>query len=86
MNLVESVRYRVSAISLTSGVAGSIEDEEAYVCEVIRHLSFFDLPIGVSIYPTDQTPDKLLALGVAEVKFNIEAATPELVCGDMPRS
>jgi biotin synthase-related radical SAM superfamily protein len=78
MNLVESVRHRVSAISLTSGVAGSIEDEEAYVCEVIRHLSFFDLPIGVSIYPTDKTPDKLFALGVAEVKFNIEAATPEL--------
>jgi biotin synthase-related radical SAM superfamily protein len=78
MDLVESVRHRVSAISLTSGVMGSIEDEEAYVCEVIDHLKFFGLPIGVSIYPTDQTADKLHALGVAEVKFNIEAATPEL--------
>ncbi|MGD0535706.1 MAG: radical SAM protein [Methanoregula sp.] len=84
MNLVESVRHRVSAISLTSGVAGSIEDEEAYICEVIRHLSFFDLPIGVSIYPTDKTPDKLFALGVAEVKFNIEAATPELFAAICP--
>jgi biotin synthase-related radical SAM superfamily protein len=78
MDLVESVRHRVSAISLTSGVLGSIGEEEAYVCEVIGHLKFFGLPIGVSIYPTDQTPDKLYALGVAEVKFNIEAATPEL--------
>jgi biotin synthase-related radical SAM superfamily protein len=84
MNLVESVRHRISAISLTSGVAGSIEEEEAYVCEVIRHLAFFDLPIGVSIYPTDTTPDKLFALGVAEVKFNIEAATPELFAQQCP--
>lgn len=78
MDLVESVRHRITTISLTSGVMGSIEEEEAYVCEVIRHLTFFDLPIGVSIYPTDQTPNRLKALGVAEVKFNIEAATPEL--------
>jgi biotin synthase-related radical SAM superfamily protein len=78
MDLVESVRHRVNAISLTSGVRGSIEEEEAYVCEVIDHLKFFGLPLGVSIYPTDQTPDKLHALGVTEVKFNIEAATPAL--------
>ncbi|MGB8821708.1 MAG: radical SAM protein [Methanoregula sp.] len=78
MDLVESVRHRVGAISLTSGVLESIGEEESYVCEVIGHLKFFGLPIGVSIYPTDQTPDKLHALGVTEVKFNIEAATPEL--------
>ena len=84
MGMVESVRHRVSAISLTSGVMGSIEEEEAYVCEVIDHLRFFDLPIGVSIYPTDKTPDKLHALGAAEVKFNIEAATPELFAAMCP--
>jgi len=78
MDLVESVRHRVGAISLTSGVLESIGEEESYVCEVIDHLKFFGLPIGVSIYPTDQTPDKLHALGVTEVKFNIETATPEL--------
>ncbi|HNX18014.1 MAG TPA: radical SAM protein [Methanoregula sp.] len=78
MDLVESVRHRVSAIALTSGVAESVKEEEAYVCEVIKHLTFFDLPIGVSIYPTEKTPEKLHDLGVTEVKFNIEAATPEL--------
>ena len=36
----------------------------------------FDLPIGVSIYPTRNTPRLLWEAGVAEVKFNIEAATP----------
>jgi len=78
MELVESVRHRIHAISITSGVLGSIEEEEAYVLEVIRHLSFFDLPIGVSIYPLEKTPDRLKELGVVEVKFNLEAATPQL--------
>ncbi len=76
--MVESVRHRIHAISITSGVLDSIEEEEAYVLEVVKHLAFFDLPIGVSIYPTEKTPDRLKELGVAEVKFNLEAATPEL--------
>lgn len=78
VSLVDSVKDRISAISLTSGVAGSVEDEEAYVCDVIKNLTRFGLPIGVSIYPSGETPDRLHALGVVEVKFNIEAATPEL--------
>lgn len=78
MGMVESVRHRIGAISITSGVLESIEEEESYVIEVVKHLRVYDLPIGVSIYPTDQTPDRLRALGVAEVKFNLEAATPGL--------
>jgi biotin synthase-related radical SAM superfamily protein len=78
MGLVESVRHRIRAIAITSGVLSDVEEEEAYVIEVIKHLGFFGLPIGVSIYPTDKTPDRLKELGVVEVKFNIEAATPEL--------
>jgi biotin synthase-related radical SAM superfamily protein len=78
MAMVESVRHRVSSISITSGILDSIEEEESYVLEVVRHLLVYNLPIGVSIYPTDQTPDLLRALDVAEVKFNIEAATPGL--------
>jgi biotin synthase-related radical SAM superfamily protein len=76
--MVESVRDRIHAISITSGVLASIEEEEAYVLEVVKHLSCFNLPVGVSIYPTLTTPDRLKELGVTEVKFNIEAATPEL--------
>ncbi len=78
MQMVESVRHRIHAISITSGVLESIEEEETYVLEVVKHLAFFDLPIGVSIYPTEKTPERLKELGVAEVKFNLEAATPEL--------
>jgi biotin synthase-related radical SAM superfamily protein len=78
MGMVESVRHRIHAISITSGVLESIEEEETYVLEAVKHLSFFDLPVGVSIYPTEQTPERLKDLGVVEVKFNLEAATPEL--------
>ena len=64
MAMVESVRHRIHAISITSGVQESIEEEEAYVLEVVKHLAFFNLPIGVSIYPTEKTPDRLKELGV----------------------
>ena len=78
MGMVESVRHRIGAISITSGVLESIEEEESYVLDVVKHLWVYNLPIGVSIYPTDKTPNRLRAVGVAEVKFNLEAATPEL--------
>jgi len=76
--MVESVRDRIHAISITSGVLTSIEEEEAFVLEVVENLTSYNLPIGVSIYPTAGTPDRLKNIGVAEVKFNIEAATPDL--------
>ncbi|MEN6610373.1 MAG: radical SAM protein [Methanoregulaceae archaeon] len=76
--MVEPVLDRVDAISLTSGVLDTIEEEEHYVLEVVAALRRFDLPIGVTIYPLPETPSRLYALGVAEVKFNVEAATPVL--------
>jgi biotin synthase-related radical SAM superfamily protein len=78
VRMVESVRDRIHAISITSGVRTSIEEEEAYVLDVVRHLTTYKLPIGVSIYPTAMTPDRLKELSLTEVKFNLEAATPEL--------
>ena len=78
VRMVESVRDRIHAISITSGVLTSIEEEESYVLDVVRHLKTYNLPLGVSIYPTAMTPDRLKELGVTEVKFNLEAATPEL--------
>ena len=76
--MVESVRDRIHAISITSGVLNSIEEEEAYVLEVVKNLTSYNLPIGVSIYPTAGTPDRLKDIGITEVKFNLEAATPDL--------
>ena len=84
VDLVGAVAGSVDAISLTSGVAVSVEEEEEYVCRVVEALRRFDLPIGVSIFPTPATPERLHALGVAEVKFNLETATPELFAAYCP--
>jgi biotin synthase-related radical SAM superfamily protein len=79
VDLVRQVADRVDAISLTSGVVRSVEEEEQYIYKVIRELrKQFSLPIGVSIYPTERTPERLHALGVTEVKFNVETATDSL--------
>ncbi|WP_342679057.1 radical SAM protein [Methanofollis sp. UBA420] len=76
--MVRSVIGRIDAISLTSGVAGSIEEEERRTLDAVRALVPFGLPVGVSIYPTRDSPRLLKEAGAAEVKFNIEAATPGL--------
>jgi biotin synthase-related radical SAM superfamily protein len=85
-SLVDSVRDRIDAISLTSGVADTVKAEERRTIQVVRAVRQFDLPIGVSIYPTPETPQLLANEGVTEVKWNLEAATPELfahVCPDL---
>jgi len=85
--MVEAVKSRIDAISLTSGVLENIEEEEEYVLAVVRRLKRFGLPIGVSIFPGEHTADRLHALGVAEVKFNVEAANRDLfstMCPGLP--
>ncbi len=78
LQMIEPVRGEIDAISITSGVAGSVEEEESYVAILVERLSEFGIPIGVSIYPTSRSPYLFHSLGVTEVKWNIEAATPEL--------
>lgn len=76
--MIDTVRDRIDAISITSGVIGSVEDEEHRVIEVLKRIGRQSVPIGVSIYPGRNTPDLLYSEGVIEVKFNLEAATPKL--------
>ena len=78
IDMIEDVRDQIDAISVTSGVLCSIKEEVSCVGGLVGKLRAFGLPVGVSIYPEKSTPDLLRQLGVAEVKFNIEAATPEL--------
>ncbi len=88
IKLVEGAREYVDAISLTSGVLYSPEEEEDYTCQVVENLSRFHLPIGVSIYPTKDSPKKLHLKGVAEVKWNLEAASESIfqkMCPDLDR-
>ncbi len=78
--MIERVRGDIDAISITSGVAESIEEEESCVAALVERLVVYGIPIGVSIYPTSRSPELFHGLGVAEVKWNIEAATPEIFC------
>jgi biotin synthase-related radical SAM superfamily protein len=82
--LVESVLPDIDAISLTSGVVGSAEEDEQRVLEVVRRLAVYGKPIGVSIYPLAETPRRLHDFGVAEVKFNLETATEGLFAEHCP--
>lgn len=73
-----SVKDRIDAIAITSGVADTAEAEEKRTIALVRRVRPLDLPVGVSIYPTTKTAGKLYELGVSDVKFNVETATPAL--------
>ncbi|MDV0443650.1 radical SAM protein [Methanorbis rubei] len=78
----------IHAISLTSGVVGTVEEEEKRALDAVLALKQFNLPIGVSIYPVAGTAQRLHEAGAGEVKFNLETATPELfkeMCPGMDR-
>lgn len=67
------------AISLTSGVAQSPEEEVETVASAVRALrEIYDLPIGVSVYPTSSSSEILYAAGAAEVKYNVETMDREI--------
>jgi biotin synthase-related radical SAM superfamily protein len=86
ISMVEKASERgdIRAISLTSGVAESPEKEVNYMVQVVRSLAQkYDLPIGVSIYPTDTSSEKLFEAGACEIKYNVETldhAIFNLVC------
>jgi biotin synthase-related radical SAM superfamily protein len=73
--LVEAAQERgdLRAISLTSGVAESPEQEVSSMTEIVSRLADrFDLPIGVSVYPTATSSEDLHAAGAVEIKYNVE--------------
>ena len=76
--MIAAVADEIDAISLTSGVIGSVEEDEERAVVVVHAVAGFGIPIGVSIYPLPDTPRRLKDAGACEVKFNIEAATPAL--------
>ncbi len=75
----------LEAISLTSGVADTPEKELARAVEAVKALrKRFDLPIGVSIYPTWTSSEELHAAGADEVKYNVETMNPEIFAALCP--
>ncbi|MDQ1253505.1 MAG: hypothetical protein QG646_2677 [Euryarchaeota archaeon] len=69
----------LKAISLTSGVAVSPKKEVERMASIVKQLTRkYDLPIGVSIYPTKDSSEELYSAGACEVKYNVGTMDPEL--------
>jgi biotin synthase-related radical SAM superfamily protein len=76
----------LKAISLTSGVETSIEGEVERVLKLLPALKKYNVPVGVSVYPTEGCSRKFYEAGVSEVKYNVETMDREIfkrVCGDL---
>lgn len=76
----------LKAISLTSGVAGSPEAEVDRAVEAVVALKKYNVPIGVSVYPTADSSKRLKKAGAVEVKYNVETMDREIfdkVCPGM---
>jgi len=81
LQLVEEAKQTGSlrAISLTSGVEQSPEEEVKKAVEIVKALrARYDVPIGVSFYPTNTSSEDLKAAGATEIKYNVETMDPEI--------
>lgn len=88
LSIVDDVQRagNLKAISLTSGVESSIEGEVERVLKLMPALKKYNVPIGVSVYPTKGCSRKFYDSGVTEVKYNVETMDKEIfqkVCGDL---
>ncbi len=67
------------AIALTSGVEDSPQREVERVAAIVRSLrEKFNLPIGVSVYPTSNSTRLLKDAGADEIKYNVETTDRHL--------
>jgi biotin synthase-related radical SAM superfamily protein len=77
---VESPSLR--AISITSGVWKTPQEEAERIAGVVKavrkELGDRQVPIGVSIYPTENSSELLKEAGAVEVKYNVETVDPEI--------
>lgn len=88
LNIIDEVLRagNLKAISLTSGVETSIEGEVERVLKLLPALKKYNVPIGVSVYPTEGCSRKFYEAGASEVKYNVETMDQEIfkkVCGDL---
>ena len=88
LSIVEEVLQagNLKAISLTSGVETSIEGEVERVLKLLPALKKYDVPIGVSVYPTEGCSRKFYEAGASEVKYNVETMDRKIfkkVCRDL---
>lgn len=74
--------FDLSAVSITSGVWTTPEEEAQRIARIVRlirrELGNRDIPVGVSIYATDDSSELLKEAGAVEVKYNVETVDREL--------
>ena len=64
---------KLRAIALTSGIEESAQSEVERIATIVHALKErFDLPIGVSVYPTRTSTKLLKEAGAEEIKYNVE--------------
>jgi biotin synthase-related radical SAM superfamily protein len=77
---------QLRAISLTSGVESSAEEEVKRAVSVVSSLRVrYDVPIGVSVYPTETSSEALKHAGATEIKYNVETMDREIFSRVCPR-
>jgi biotin synthase-related radical SAM superfamily protein len=69
---------KMKGISITSGVEISPEKEVERAVELVRALRKYNVPIGVSVYPTKDSSRLLKEAGANEIKYNVETMDREL--------
>ncbi len=70
---------RMKSISITSGVEISAQKEVERAEELIRRLrEKYNVPIGVSVYPTEDSTRRLKSAGADELKYNVETMDRKL--------
>jgi biotin synthase-related radical SAM superfamily protein len=70
---------KLRSIALTSGVEESPQREVERVAAIIRILrAKYDLPIGVAVYPTQNSTKLLKEAGADEIKYNVETMDRQL--------
>jgi biotin synthase-related radical SAM superfamily protein len=70
---------KLKAISLTSGVEKSAQHEAERIAVIVHALrEKYDLPIGVSVYPTQNSTKLLKEAGADEIKYNVETMDRQL--------
>lgn len=70
---------KLRSIALTSGVEESPQREVERIAAIVRALrAKYDLPIGVSVYPTENSTKLLKDAGADELKYNVETMDRQL--------
>ena len=80
LQIVEHVKKRgnLKTIAFTSGIATTPENEIDRVVEYERAVKKYNVPIGVAVYPTHDSSQRLRNAGVTEVKYNVETMDKEI--------